>query len=42
VKVVSSIEREGKFAPFLNKVQLHEGVFGGGELALSNITLDTE
>jgi len=36
--VISSIEREGKFAPLLNKLQLHEGVFGGGDIALSIIT----
>jgi len=33
---------EGKFAPLLNKVQLHDSVFGGGDMALSIITLDTK
>ena len=42
IKVVSSIEREGKFATLLNKVQLHEGVFSGGEIALSITTLDNK
>jgi hypothetical protein len=40
--VISSIEREGKFAPLLNKVQLHEDLFGGGEITLSITTLDTK
>jgi hypothetical protein len=35
-------ESEGKFAPLLNKVQFQEGVFGGGEIALSIINLNTK
>lgn len=34
--------KEGKYAPLLNKVQLHEDVFCGGEIILSIITLDTK
>jgi len=40
--VIWSIEADGKFAPLLNKVQLHEDFFGGGEKTLSLITLDTK
>jgi hypothetical protein len=42
IKVISSIEREGKFAPLRNKVQLYDVVFGGGEIALSIITPGTK
>jgi hypothetical protein len=40
--MISSTERQGKFDPLLNKVQFHEGVFGGGEIAQSIMTLYTK
>ena len=46
--MISSTEREGKFATLLNKVQLYEGVFDGGDIdididiALSITTLETK
>jgi hypothetical protein len=40
--VIPTIEREGQFAPLLNKAQLHEDMFGGREIALSIFALDTK
>lgn len=42
IKVISSTERQGKFDPLHNKVQFHEGVFGGGEIAVNIMTLYTK